>query len=161
MLITDSLIICGDFNEHHTAWGSAISNKHGCTLQNDDQGLGLAITMSSAPSFLRPPQYTSAIDVTFHSLDLIPSWWTYSDTQGSDHFPIYISLLNGPHTSTRQYSLVNWDRFHAVLAHSMGDPEFAIKQASTLAMKTGRVSNSFPTPDWQVHKVIAVRKHAQ
>lgn len=31
-LTSDSLVICGDFNAHHQAWGSATSNKRGCTL---------------------------------------------------------------------------------------------------------------------------------
>lgn len=45
--------------------------------------------------------------------------------------------------------------------HSTGNPEFAIKQALTLATKTGGVPNSFPTLDWQLHKVIVVRKRVQ
>ncbi|KYM98769.1 RNA-directed DNA polymerase from mobile element jockey [Cyphomyrmex costatus] len=75
-----SLILIGDFNAHHSLWGSPRSNSAGSALCDLVETLDLCcLNPDSTPTFFpHPSRSPSTIDLTFSS----------SDLHGSDHSPI-------------------------------------------------------------------------
>lgn len=159
-LTVGSLLVCGDFNAHHPSWGSTRASKRGREIADEAERTGLCIANTGEHTFLSSTT-TSAIDLTLHSADLPVTWRTESDTQGSDHFPIHISICDVSQNNTRTVRIVCWDSFRATLLLETGDPIAAITRALQRATKTIRVPCSFPQPDWQLHNLLAGRKKAQ
>lgn len=96
--VPSPIILLGDFNGHHTSWGSSHSDTFGRVLVEmfDEANLCVvndgSITRRSLP--FQDPR--SAVDLTVCSPSLSPSlsWATLPSTYGSDHFPILINISN-------------------------------------------------------------------
>lgn len=89
---TEELLICDDFNAHNVAWGSARTDKRGDALMTVIVQLRLAVANDGRPTFFRPPNSYSVLDVTAHSPSLEMNWELAPDTRGSDHFSIHITI---------------------------------------------------------------------
>ncbi|XP_018374746.1 PREDICTED: RNA-directed DNA polymerase from mobile element jockey-like [Trachymyrmex cornetzi] len=90
-----NLIILGDFNAHHPAWGSGTHSSSGRTLHQIIGEYDLFIFNGKAPTFVRVSSATtSTIDLVLASPSLAPlcSTKTESDTLGSDHFPVITTI---------------------------------------------------------------------
>lgn len=92
------IIILGDFNGHHTSWGSSHSNTFGRLLSEmfDEANLCVindgSITRRVLPS--QDPQSVVDLTVCSPSLSFLLSWKTLPLSYGSDHFPIVITMSN-------------------------------------------------------------------
>ncbi|KAM7304187.1 hypothetical protein ISCGN_014087 [Ixodes scapularis] len=158
---TEEELICGDFNAHNVAWGSLRTDRRGDALMRVIEKLGLAVANDGQPTFFRPPNSYSAIDVTAHSPSLEIKWELAPDTRGSDHFPIGIAVRGCEITKKVRKSCVNWDVFRTALDLSQGDIPSAIIAAIKKATKTTNISEWLPKPDLMYLNLAAERIRAQ
>ncbi|KAM7304186.1 hypothetical protein ISCGN_014086 [Ixodes scapularis] len=158
---TEEELICGDFNAHNVAWGSLRTDRRGDALMRVIEKLGLAVANDGQPTFFRPPNSYSAIDVTAHSPSLEIKWELAPDTRGSDHFPIGIAVRGCEITKKVRKSCVNWDVFRTALDLSQGDIPSAIIAAIKKATKTTNISEWLPKPDLMYLNLAAERTRAQ
>ncbi|XP_060845168.1 uncharacterized protein LOC132924737 [Rhopalosiphum padi] len=88
-------IICGDFNAHHTSWGSRSNSSKGDAILDLIQSLGLVIcNVSTSPTFVRGSG-SSVIDITLASPRVaanISNWAVLDTITLSDHFYIQFTL---------------------------------------------------------------------
>lgn len=104
------VIICGDFNCHHSLWGSTIDNSQGNRLVEAIEETNLIILNDGRPTkIVRPNERPSAIDLTFVSPSLLSlsEWNPLNDTLGSDHLPIHITI-SGEYTPTNKTPSRKW-----------------------------------------------------
>lgn len=89
-------VIGGDFNGHHSLWGSSSNNVAGVNLvEAIDCFPNLVVRNEGQPTRVTPPGTNiSAVDVTIVSSNLLnmSDWSLLSDTYGSDHYPILLKL---------------------------------------------------------------------
>lgn len=86
-------IFCGDFNCHHTLWGSARDQVCGTRLVDALNNTNYIILNDGSPTKInRPTQNKSAIDLSVASPNLVSklNWSVLPDPLGSDHFPILL-----------------------------------------------------------------------
>lgn len=123
--IAEPIILLGDFNGHHRAWGSRTPNARGSAIINAASQCNLSILNDGSPTFIRG-QIQTAIDVSFASTAVISRlrWSAYDDPQGSDHVPITLALDNvaPPEVSRRPrwlYKQANWVEYQAALDNEL------------------------------------------
>lgn len=96
--VSAPFIICGDFNGHHTMWGSDHCDRRGNVIAEYVDKNNICVLNDGSPTFVRGPTYCSCLDLTLCSPDISPqmTWMTDRETRGSDHFPILVQhpLLN-------------------------------------------------------------------
>ncbi|KAH6932383.1 hypothetical protein HPB50_005099 [Hyalomma asiaticum] len=85
-------ILCGDFNAHHSLWGDKMVDARGKEIVDAMGAENLCVANDKKPTFFRPPNSTSVIDLVIHSADVTVSSTTALDRMGSDHFPIYTNV---------------------------------------------------------------------
>lgn len=88
----DPILLCGDWNAHHSLWGASRDDTRGRALAKCFEECDLAVANDGSPTFFRPPDTYSAIDITVHSTDLCVNWTRNPDTMNSDHYPIFLDL---------------------------------------------------------------------
>lgn len=89
------IIVMGDLNAQHVAWGSSSSNHYGSRLLDIVDNLNLCLLNTGKPTRRTLPlEGVSAPDLSICSPNLASSltWTTMSSTFGSDHYPISISF---------------------------------------------------------------------
>lgn len=109
-----------DFNTYHSPWGFTHHKKRGHQLATEAEDLGLTASNTARVTFLKPPDITSAIHVTFHSPELTITWRAEYDTQRSDYYSLHISFGGVDCTNTVQKTLICWDKLHAALLLQTG-----------------------------------------
>lgn len=96
MLMTArKVLVVGDFNAHHAAWGCTISDRAGRMLLNTmDEVQACIINDGKSTLLTAPGSNKSVIDITIASAELAVACEvvTDEDTGGSDHFPLNISI---------------------------------------------------------------------
>ena len=118
MQIPKPFLLLGDFNTHHTIWGSNHCDQRGKRLSSLllFENLCLLNTGKSTYHSLHNNSF-SAIDLSLSTPDLVPrlGWNTFPTTLSSDHFPISIELLAEVATFKRPSSWnidrANWEKF--------------------------------------------------
>ncbi|CAG9790271.1 unnamed protein product [Diatraea saccharalis] len=94
--IRSPMLVMGDFNAHHTAFGCSNNKPRGIQIYDMLDELNMYILNDGQTTTLaRPNQIASAIDIAFISPTLAPSadWSVYNeDTLGSYHFPTIVNL---------------------------------------------------------------------
>lgn len=124
--IPEPMIFAGDFNAHHTAWGSHSVTPRGRDILDviDDNGLVLLNT-GELTTVGTPTWRPSALDLTVvsPSLALSCDWSVHNDPLGSYHLPVIlkISLGQTENTSTHilgsnipkwpNYKWIDWDLY--------------------------------------------------
>ena len=120
-------IVAGDFNAHSPLW-----DKDSVTITSRrfvENIVDSSLCLLNDGSITRIPDIinhrASALDLTFISPILVPhcSWGTQSDTLGSDHLPIVITLYDKPAQINKEkdiipkynYNNADWDKFHSYL----------------------------------------------
>lgn len=91
-LTRGALLVCGDLNAYYLARASVSINKRGCDFVSEAERVGLVLTNDGSQTFLRGAVTTSTINATLCSFDLLVNWRIPGKTEGSDNFPIDISL---------------------------------------------------------------------
>lgn len=109
-------LILGDFNAHHSSWGSSKNDQRGTAIATVIEENNVVILNDGSHTFVRGEQ-TSAIDLSIASADLTQriSWVISADTHGSDHAPIRINLRDTPPLTSRKrkwkHSEANWEDY--------------------------------------------------
>ena len=89
------VLILGDFNSHHSAWGCDSICPRGRRLASFLNDEGLCVLNTGSPThFTMPSGRTSALDLSLASPQLSPlfTWHADEDPMGSDHFPVWIEF---------------------------------------------------------------------
>ncbi|KAH7958022.1 hypothetical protein HPB51_027994 [Rhipicephalus microplus] len=95
----DVILLCGDFNSQHVAWGYNKCSPRGRRIMQDASAYGLTL--------LNTPQTHTRLGQTVHQADTSPDltwstrpqlfqWEVLDDCMGSDHFPILIRFRTDP-----------------------------------------------------------------
>ncbi|KAH7973709.1 hypothetical protein HPB49_004060 [Dermacentor silvarum] len=158
------LVVCGDFNSHHTAWGSNHIDCSGRGLLDSVLRAGLLIANTGAVTFVRSGCAGSAIDLTLVSDRCHYAWRRNPDTGGSDHFPIFLVPRATADLPTRSYSVVNWPRFRELCAAvSVSECGLFRHIAECARAATTRcvVPAGTPVPDIKQLNLRAARRRAQ
>ncbi|KAH7965092.1 hypothetical protein HPB49_003306 [Dermacentor silvarum] len=158
------LVVCGDFNSHHTAWGSNHIDCSGRGLLDSVLRAGLLIANTGAVTFVRSGCAGSAIDLTLVSDRCHYAWRRNPDTGGSDHFPIFLVPRATTDLPTRSYSVVNWPRFRELCA-AVPVSECGlfrhIAECARAATTRCVVPAGTPVPDIKQLNLRAARRRAQ
>ncbi|KAG6459582.1 hypothetical protein O3G_MSEX011460 [Manduca sexta] len=184
------LIILGDFNIHHTMWGSFNCDSLSPHLIETFDSLNLCVLNDGSPTRrVSPLQNPSAVDLSLCSPQLASHliWKILSSTYGSDHFPILItipqeSIPPKPVTPLLKYrtSQADWEKFQSEIDMKLNllplisDSSFlscydqfvvAIKSAADVAIPLKNSStNKLPSPHWwdsDCTESVRTRKEAE
>jgi len=101
------LLILGDFNAHHQAWGDSRVNGQGDVIVRTCEAHDLIILNDGLCTFISSTGHASStIDLSIASRDigLLASASTFRDPHGSDHFPVSITVAG---TSPSMYRFSN------------------------------------------------------
>ena len=120
---SNSVFIGGDFNSHHSSWGSSHNCTNGAELCSSlDQSNFICLNDGRETFASRPGQSPSVLDLSFLTPNLYTncSWDVWGDAMGSDHFPVVTSLgVSIPISPffTHKYKLkrINWPSFSSNL----------------------------------------------
>lgn len=119
-------IIAGDFNAHHSIWGSHKDDRRGKIIESIVSDQELIILNDGSPTFVHPSNRTgmqsstTSIDLTLCTAELADklNWVVSQDQHGSDHFPILIgtSPSNKRHRTAKwKIHEANWEVFERTL----------------------------------------------
>nr|CAI5843114.1 unnamed protein product [Callosobruchus analis] len=176
-------LFCGDFNCHHTLWGSAQDQNNGKRLVQALNSQNLIVLNEGNPTRVsKPNEKVSAVDLTLATPSLVSKveWTTYSNSMGSDHIPIFISFNSAfipqhilPFTKWDTRT-ANWPLFSRILENkfsNINDEQTNIKffitalnEASNIALKVNQpLTVKTPKPLWwdtECSQMISKRKSA-
>ncbi|KAL4153928.1 hypothetical protein QTP88_001761 [Uroleucon formosanum] len=85
---TGEVIVCGDFNAHHTLWGCCTNDKKGDLLADMIQALGMVVCNKGTEATFQSGNRSSIVDVTFatqRTAASITKWVVLEETSLSDH----------------------------------------------------------------------------
>lgn len=118
--LSPPFLVVGDFNSHHTLWGSLVCDGPGVAIASIMDEENLFLLNDGRPTRrTSPTQAPSAVDLSFcsGSLASLLSWNLDKLSYGSDHFPILMSFPSvAPRTVAsplQRYRLerADWDSF--------------------------------------------------
>nr|XP_037270616.1 LOW QUALITY PROTEIN: uncharacterized protein LOC119162261 [Rhipicephalus microplus] len=158
----DVILLCGDFNSQHVAWGYNKCSPRGRRIMQDASAYGLTL--------LNTPQTHTRLGQTVHQADTSPDltwstrpqlfqWEVLDDCMGSDHFPILIRFRTGDastktksRASTRLSHITHWDKYRDLLqqqppAKNIDHLLSQLCAAKRQATKNLRVPFDHPEPD--------------
>ena len=110
------ILLLGDFNAYHTAWGSDRSDQRGVTIFDFINKHNLNLLNTGEPTHTSNMSKT-AIDLSISSLELNHSvtWSVMESCYGSDHYPIRIDVASTtqicPDSIQYNYKQANWHSF--------------------------------------------------
>ena len=167
-------LILGDFNGRHPLWGDVVSNSRGNAIYPFIEEQELAILNSGEPTHYHVQTGTfSVIDLSLCSPDcfLDFSWYVMDEGLGSDHFPIFIDIVDEiatPRSPRWLLDKANWALFRTLTFLEIDIEDFqSVDDALDLlskviidaAQKTiPRTSGKFkrrPVPWWNLQCRIA------
>ncbi|XP_036340523.1 uncharacterized protein LOC118749851 [Rhagoletis pomonella] len=92
----ENVILTGDLNARHQAWGDRLSNAKGNIVVNETISTNLQCVNNGAITHLTNNSTGSVIDVTFTNISSNSRKWTCHQVHlgGSKHFPITIEITN-------------------------------------------------------------------
>lgn len=93
-----ALVVVGDFNAPHAAWGYSIENIKGRSLWADAQHEGLTlITDPQAPTRIgNSVTNDTTPDLTFTKNVAVSQWTNMQESLGSDHYIVVTTVQAGP-----------------------------------------------------------------
>ncbi|KAM7312654.1 hypothetical protein ISCGN_009559 [Ixodes scapularis] len=107
------LLILGDFNAHHRAWGYHYDSAKGRRLWDDWHTYQLTlITDVSYPTRLGTGLHRDTTpDLAFTSSGVKATWCHTHENFGSDHFMVEIVIQEPTRQRTRPAQVIDWDSF--------------------------------------------------
>ena len=127
----DHHLLLGDFNGHNVVWGSETTDNKGLIISDFVSNTDNVLLNSGEPTHVDATTGNlSAIDLSIASprLSLDCNWSTYTDTLGSDHFPIVIGLGNQNFVDDNfmplclyKTSNVNWNDYTVIDINTEGN----------------------------------------
>lgn len=114
-------IILGDFNAHHSLWGSKVNSTRGKLIENLLSNFDLNIFNDGKGTRLNSSNGNeTCIDLTIcsASLSTLFSWNVLDDTCNSDHYPIFITPLNTRTVDEKRphwiLKTADWEKFSLI-----------------------------------------------
>ena len=169
-------LILGDFNGRNPLWGDLITNQRGNLISSVIENESIGLLNTGEPTHFHIQTGTlSAIDLSLCSENAIIDfeWKTIEDRYTSDHFPIIISIAQGPPASrTPKWNIdkADWGEFkkHCLIeatAEEFPSIDDAIELLNTTLYSAGlqtipRTSGIFrrkPVPWWSNECQVAHR----
>lgn len=156
---TDHVIIGGDFNARHTHWGYNRNTSRGLELLRaaEDAGLELLNDRNKCTRVgLHKSQVDTNPDLTWASKDSTSSWTMETNTWGSDHFPIWISLQRKkPARTKKSAAAVDWGK--------KGEKDFSEEPMNTSQVESCEekfeMEGGSPSPDRQLMNLLNALKY--
>lgn len=111
------IIFLGDFNGHHTSWGSGTINRNGRTLSEFLDEMNFVILNDGSPTRIHHPrERPSALDLAFCSPSLVSSlmWSILDDVGMSDHIPCLLKYALNETTAINTF--FSYKKFRTDLA---------------------------------------------
>ena len=124
-------VLMGDFNGRHPMWGDCISNTRGNIIYPFIEDQELAILNTGEPTHFHVQTGTfSTIDLSLCSPDcfLDFTWEVMDDALGSDHFPIFLSIIDEiavPRSPRWNLDKANWALFRTMTHLEVNVDDFA------------------------------------
>ncbi|KAM7297104.1 hypothetical protein ISCGN_022257 [Ixodes scapularis] len=156
---SDILVIAGDFNARHQAWGYAENHYRGETLR--DVMAANYMELLNNPNI--PTRYghgrqgDTTPDLTWGSRNARTDWEVHMDAMGSDHFPILVTLKNvrGKNNQKIKTQITKWDDYRNLLQEwevlegktRPCDLVQRLRAAKAQATRTVNVDPDTPKPD--------------
>ena len=170
----------GDFNSHHTLWGSSTIDARGRTLEHFINGNDLVILNTGEGTYLHSRSRTlSAIDLTFSTPSLAPilRWSVLENHHDTDHLPVMIEFAkiaaNQNQTQRWQLERADWTLYQDNIQNFYFTDDNIDNMVTTLTNaiiaatesavpQTKNFSRPRTVPWWNnlVAKAIAEKKHA-
>lgn len=166
-------MISGDFNAHHSLWGSPKEDCRGKTIEKIMKENELITLNDGSPTFIHTGAQNSStcIDLTFCSAEIADklNWEVLDDQHGSDHFPIVIGLsTHTTRTRTPRWKIheANWNLFEVKInefinhnqSYSIEEITDAIKTAAFLSIpKSSSESHTKMVPWWNQKVADAIK----
>ncbi|XP_064468681.1 uncharacterized protein LOC135382894 [Ornithodoros turicata] len=145
-----------------TPWGSHRNCRRGNAIANYLATSDLVVIKNGNPTYMRPPRYMNAIDLTLITQDITLKWETEPDTWGSEHFPIVLSRSRRNNVPRKTKKITNWEKYRQGLANSTADDLLhCIKTSLANSTKTVFYPTSMPVPGLKFLNLRAVRRRAQ
>lgn len=162
-------VVIGDFNAHHTLWGSSKINARGRALVSFASSKELWLLNDGSPTFLRGATYSSCLDLAFVSRSLIRRvrWFADIETHGSDHIPTYIAIKGLAPTKIRDtIQRVDWTKFQSIMeerceANTPFDLEEEIRTAMHDNVRTLACCLKPTQFDFELERLRAIRRRAE
>ncbi|ESO92697.1 hypothetical protein LOTGIDRAFT_175659 [Lottia gigantea] len=127
-------ILLGDFNGHHSFWGSSDDNTRGKLIADFIYDNDLRIFNDESPTYFCSKNQTfSHLDLTISSPSLFQdfSWSVHDDLCHSDHYPV-ILRNDGPSPVDRpqrwKLSKANWPLFEALCISSFSQDDLDVAE---------------------------------
>ena len=164
----DPCVLIGDFNAHHTLWGSLKTDVKGRNLVSFASDNELLLLNDGSPTFLRGSTYSSCLDLAFVSRSLMrhAGWFTDIETHGSDHIPTYVKIRGlSPSKIRDTIRRVDWTKFESRMEdlcqdHTL-DLEEAIKSTVQDSVRTFTCTSKFTDIDLELERLRAIRRRAE
>lgn len=112
-----ALVVVGDFNAPHAAWGYSLGNIKGRNLWADAQHERLTLlTDPQAPTRIgNSVSNDTTPDLTFTKNVVDSQWKNMQESLGSDHYIVVTTVQAGPKKKRgRELKLVEWDSFRKI-----------------------------------------------
>lgn len=185
------LLVLGDFNIRHTMWGSELCDSNSSLFLDKLDELNLCLLNDGTPTRrVSPSQSPSAPDLSLSSPSLVNSisWSVLSNSHGSDHLPILLTLADSSIPSSIPYepllkfrlNKADWQKYSSLVQNnleSLPDAndentlflylEFCSILSSaaelTIPLKNS-ASNKIPSPAWwdaECSQIVQKRKEAE
>lgn len=132
--ITNPFILLGDFNSHHTLWGSYKIDTRGLRIESSIEESNMVLLNSGQSTHINISNgKLSAIDLTFSSITLAQKCnWSVSDyPYDSDHYPIFISICSlsrniptPPQHSKWNFNKADWNKFQKLIDNELSQKTF-------------------------------------
>ncbi|XP_042144990.1 uncharacterized protein LOC115317788 [Ixodes scapularis] len=163
----DPLIVGGDFNAQHREWGYDTKTKKGRDIIAAMQTAGLELRNEQGVKTRlakQQRQKDTTPDLTWATKRLDTQWTPRRDTQGSDHYPIEVTVTHPSGRKDKELRpIIKWDGFRELILSSLERHE-DIEESICKAMKEARthvnVKQGDPTPDTHLLNLWASRLQA-
>ncbi|KAL1436743.1 hypothetical protein MTO96_049386 [Rhipicephalus appendiculatus] len=157
----DTILLCGDFNSQHVAWGYNQCSPRGRRIMQDASEYRLTL-LNTPQTHTRLAQTArqadTSADLTWSTRPQLFRWEVLDDCMGSDHFPILIHFRTGyantkkPNATTRLSHITHWDKYREFLqqqppAKNIDHLVSQLCAAKRKATKNLRVPFDHPEPD--------------
>ncbi|KAL4134772.1 hypothetical protein QTP88_006487 [Uroleucon formosanum] len=101
------VIVCGDFNAHHTLWGCRTNDKKGDLLADMIQALGMVVCNKGTKATFQSGNRSSIVDVTFatqHTAVSITKWVVLEEVSLSDHNYVHFCVEGNAEPDVQPYT---------------------------------------------------------
>ena len=145
------IVILGDFNAHHTVWGSEQCCVRGRSLERFTHEQSLSVLNTGTRThFTLPSGQTSVLDLTICSPQLAQyfTWTVAGDPLGSDHFPIWLKYSDeselGPRPQRWNLRKADWSEFSSRIEAALSTPGSANSMESFTSLLVSAAEGSIP-----------------